>query len=144
MSVYVYRAYDSAGRLLYIGYTNNPVSRFMSHRSQGSTWLPYAASVSWEPHSTRRAGLAAESAAIEAERPPYNERGNRAGRAVPDSEMADIALMDLLRGAPGRVETVYDRKRDAMRALRARGSVGMTTLPIPPLEAVHAARGAES
>lgn len=117
---YVYRAYDSAGRLLYIGCTNNPVSRFKSHRSQGSMWLPYAASVTWEPHPTRAAGFAAESAAIEAECPPYNERGNLTARDVPDSEMTDIALMDLLRDAPGRVETVYDRKRDAMRSLAAR------------------------
>lgn len=43
-SYFVYRAYDGAGRLLYVGCTNNPAARMSAHAA-GSLWYTYSVRV---------------------------------------------------------------------------------------------------
>lgn len=80
---FVYRCYDAAGRLLYIGCTSNVARRMSDHRSspnKASRWLRVSmASFTVEgPFPSRTAGLAAEASAIQAEQPLFNlqERAN--------------------------------------------------------------------
>lgn len=77
----VYRHYDAAGCLLYVGCSSDPHSRFVNHKCS-SPWAFRVATISLEWFDDRATALAAEKAAIEAERPPYNSSlGGRRGRA---------------------------------------------------------------
>ena len=78
---YVYRLYDAAGGLLYIGCTEDVEGRIYMHLTQGaSTFAPtlhthydhYTA----EEHPNAREAHAAEVAAIRAECPPLNLHHN--------------------------------------------------------------------
>jgi predicted GIY-YIG superfamily endonuclease len=69
----VYRAFDGAGQLLYVGCTSEPKVRVAAHRTS-APWYPQAARWTYEPHPDRKAALAAEAAAIRAERPLHNVR----------------------------------------------------------------------
>lgn len=77
MSAYVYRCYDVDGDLIYIGCTSNVKKRIATHLRGGkaaSRWLAVSM-VRHEvegPFADRAAALAAESAAISAERPVFN------------------------------------------------------------------------
>ncbi|MDP4501032.1 GIY-YIG nuclease family protein [Nonomuraea turcica] len=76
----LYRLYDAADQLLYVGIGGNPGRRFEQHRS-GKPWWGKVARVTLEHHPTRESALAAEVVAIQVERPRYNI----AGRAEPAS-----------------------------------------------------------
>jgi hypothetical protein len=71
---WLYRLYDAADVLLYVGVTDNlPRDRFNRHgRRHG--WWPEVSTVDLEPHRAIWLALAAERAAIKAERPLYNKR----------------------------------------------------------------------
>lgn len=71
MSACVYRFYDVAGSLLYIGYSSELLTRLTGHRLQ-SPWFPKVATVKVEHYATREEAKLAEKAAIECERPRYN------------------------------------------------------------------------
>ena len=73
----LYRAYDEAGRLLYIGISFSCVRRADQHR-QNSKWFRLLATFKVEKHPTREAALVAERQAIQAEKPIYNVSHNRA------------------------------------------------------------------
>ncbi|MFE7947388.1 GIY-YIG nuclease family protein [Streptomyces sp. NPDC057426] len=76
----LYRMYDQADRLLYIGITCNTSQRWDSHRAL-SPWWPLVARKELTVYPDRRAALVAETAAIGAEAPSYNVSSNpRAGR----------------------------------------------------------------
>lgn len=70
---YVYRAFDAAGELLYIGCTIKPSSRFTQHQSE-KDWWPEVASITLECHESREAALSVERVAIAKERPRLNRR----------------------------------------------------------------------
>lgn len=70
----VYRHYDDAGRLLYIGACGNPRKRLSSHVSQ-SKWFRQIVRVEIEWFDDGDAALAAELAAIRTENPVHNVRG---------------------------------------------------------------------
>lgn len=73
--VAVYRFFDSAGVLLYVGKTRNPTARWKTHASTKSWWSEVTKSViDW--HSSEKAALAAETDAIATEHPRYNVAGN--------------------------------------------------------------------
>ena len=73
-SVLIYRLYDEAGDLLYIGTTRRwLVDRLTQHR-RTQPWWPEVASVSLERQRTPWDALDVERAAIKAERPRYNKR----------------------------------------------------------------------
>lgn len=67
----VYRHYDADGRLLYIGCSCDPFSRFAVHRSV-SSWAHDVANMSVEWFPDRETALCAEKAAILTEKPPHN------------------------------------------------------------------------
>lgn len=76
----LYRFYDDAGGLLYVGITHRIGERFAAHRG-ASSWYDLAARVALERHPTREAALKAERDAIIAERPRWNVVHNRRAAA---------------------------------------------------------------
>lgn len=82
MSGYVYRCYDAADQLIYIGSTSNIEKRMRVHRahqrSRASAWLR-ACMVRYEvtEYDSRAAALDAERDAIAAEAPVLNTQGRR-------------------------------------------------------------------
>ncbi|GGU13099.1 GIY-YIG nuclease family protein [Streptomyces violascens] len=70
----LYRLYDSADRLLYVGVTKDPSTRFAAHRSD-KPWWPQVARREETWHPTRNKACEAESAAIWNEAPLYNQAG---------------------------------------------------------------------
>lgn len=67
----LYRFFDQTGALLYVGITNNPGRRWSQHQGD-KPWWHDVARIEMEPHPDRPTVLAAERAAIAAERPRYN------------------------------------------------------------------------
>lgn len=78
----LYRFYDANSVLLYIGITNNPPARFRQHRGAKS-WWDAVANIKLETCGSRDALLAAERAAIKAEKPKYNIAMNCAEKPKP-------------------------------------------------------------
>jgi predicted GIY-YIG superfamily endonuclease len=70
----VYRAYDDAGQLLYVGFSERYRHRLAEHERK-SQWWPEAREVRLLFFVDREAALLDEAVAIRQERPIYNERG---------------------------------------------------------------------
>ena len=104
----LYRLFNEAGELLYIGITVNPEVRWASHRCAQSWWNEVARKdLQWL--TNRAEALAAEAAAIPVERPRYN----RSGLALQTPAARDETVACL--GAPQpRVVTAADM-RHALR-----------------------------
>lgn len=67
----VYRLYDEAGALLYIGSAYDPTERCKAHREK--PWWPQVARRTEEWFGHRNAAFTAESAAIRKEAPMFNQ-----------------------------------------------------------------------
>jgi hypothetical protein len=77
---HLYRHFDEAGKLLYVGISLNAVSRLVGHKSN-SPWIWSVARVEVETFPTRGEAEAAEREAIRAERPLFNStHGDKALR----------------------------------------------------------------
>lgn len=72
----LYRLFDEAGVLLYIGVAGNPGRRFEQHAS-GKAWWGQVAACRLAHYSSRPEALAAERQAILAEHPRFNITHNR-------------------------------------------------------------------
>lgn len=70
----LYRLFDSAGVLLYVGISDNLKVRFADHAAS-KPWWPDVARRTIELHTVRSAAEAAEDAAIKAEHPVHNLAG---------------------------------------------------------------------
>lgn len=74
--MWLYRMFDAAGVLLYIGQTKNPEQRIAGWYSRASNppyhWFAAVVRIEWQQYPDRVSVLAAEKAAIETERPRYN------------------------------------------------------------------------
>lgn len=79
----LYRFFAEDGELLYVGITSNPARRFAQHGSD-KEWWEEVAEIRMERLPSREAVLAAERAAIIAERPRYNVV-HANGASAPDS-----------------------------------------------------------
>lgn len=80
-STALYRFYDAADRLLYVGITGDPADRWARHAAEKPWWPDVARhSVEWLP--SREVALAAEAAAIVAEGPLHNVAGTPRQRAA--------------------------------------------------------------
>lgn len=92
----VYRAFDAAGDLLYVGCTSNIKSRFAYHRHDKPEWLALSAKIDTEPYPDPVSAYAAEEQAILAERPRFNRV---------------VGAHDLIEGDPrhGKAGTYYKR-----------------------------------
>lgn len=71
MKTCLYRHFDSADKLLYVGISLNSIKRLQQHRFN-SNWFLQIARVEIEWHSTRVAALTAEAIAIARENPMWN------------------------------------------------------------------------
>lgn len=104
----VYRFYDAAGSLLYVGATRIPQRRWSQHASRQSWWTDVARkTIRW--HQTKEAALAAEKEAIRTEHPRYNIIHVRASGP----------LADMLREAGAELKTkraILDAKLQEARA----------------------------
>lgn len=107
----LYRAFNQAGRLLYVGVTDNLAQRKEAHRCS-SPWAKLAERWTTEAFATRAAALAAERAAIRSEHPIYNISGRplatvprqaveaRYGSRSWDRSQHEAALLTPLYGPP--------------------------------------------
>lgn len=77
----VYRLYDVAGTLLYIGSAYDPVKRSRAHRDK--PWWPQVARREDEWHPTREAAYIAETEAIRQGPPPGNKISGPGAVAMP-------------------------------------------------------------
>ncbi len=80
----LYRFFDAANRLLYVGIAGNPGRRFSEHGKDKGWWTNVARST-MEHFATRDAALTAERAAIIDEKPVHNVVHNR-GHRTPTPE----------------------------------------------------------
>jgi len=71
----VYTARDSAGNILYIGISNQSMTR-LAHHSRLSEWWPFVAGLDIEHHPTRTSALDRESSLIAEHTPPFNRDQN--------------------------------------------------------------------
>lgn len=71
---WIYRVFDAGDRLLYVGCTTDPHTRFSAHKKR-SAWYPDAVRCEWDPVLGREAALIAERRAIRNELPIFNVRG---------------------------------------------------------------------
>lgn len=85
----LYRFYDAADQLLYVGITNNPGHRWKKHASD-KPWWSDVTRAELEHHPNRDAALAAERAAIVQEHPLHNVIHNRRPHATPELVAADM------------------------------------------------------
>src|SRR6185369_1982919 len=69
----LYRHWDAAGSLLYVGITGNLATRLRGHR-QTASWFPKIANITLQHFPDKDTLLAAERRAIAEEDPPYNKR----------------------------------------------------------------------
>ena len=69
----VYRFYDAEDRLLYVGVTDAPGTRFADHRRKSWWKLAVRNTIVW--HDRRRDALVEEASAIANERPIHNTAG---------------------------------------------------------------------
>lgn len=93
-STHLYRHFDAAGQLLYVGISISTVARLVQHRDSAS-WFAEIARVTVEKFETRRGALLAEAAAILNECPLFN-------RQLPIS--SDIARATSVKAGGTRVE----------------------------------------
>ena len=76
---WLYRMYNAAGDLLYIGITVNPKQRLALWRSRGSNpWFSAVTSICWRQYPDRWKASCAEEDAIKAEHPRHNVLHRRA------------------------------------------------------------------
>ena len=102
----LYRAFDSAGRLLYVGISHDALLRIGQHC--GRTWARHAASITFERFDSRAEAAAAELAAIRNEDPVFNMAGRPQTRWLqwlaaypsgdPDEIDADALANEVLAG----------------------------------------------
>lgn len=91
---FLYRLYDRTDTLLYIGITNDPKARFKWHRKNQPWWCDVDQSKTRiDFHATRDSALSAETKAIKAENPLYNDQHNLTVD-TPQSFAADAAVRD--------------------------------------------------
>lgn len=92
----LYRAYDKAGQLLYVGVSCRGIRRFDEHAKR--PWWQTVAAIKVEHFHDRKAAFDAESLAITAEAPVHNRAGvptrtcgvpTRAGLGLPCRHLTD-------------------------------------------------------
>jgi excinuclease UvrABC nuclease subunit len=107
---YVYRAYNEAGDLLYVGSTHELGTRMDAHASQ-STWWADAKRLTFTTYSSRADAYLAELGAIRCEYPRWNIRDR--AKDHPDGKARawwDVALL-----YPTASEVIQARARRMVR-----------------------------
>lgn len=99
----LYRLYDTADRLLYVGITNDPKERMKAHAGD-KDWWPSVCTRDFEWFASREEAAAAEVIAIREEQPAHNRTHNTWGVLV----LLPAAAEDTLRPQP-KLVTVDER-----------------------------------
>lgn len=77
----LYRHFDAAGNLLYVGISLNTVARLSQHK-RNARWYEQIVRIDIERFRSRTEALAAEDRAIEVEKPLHNIAKNRSARSA--------------------------------------------------------------
>lgn len=118
----LYRFYDAAERLLYVGITDSVEARFAAHRDK--FWWPEVARHTIEWIDTRQSAEAAEKAAMREERPLWNvqsspwiavtdEHGDPEVVARPTTRSVAIRVPDGMWEVHGEICQLLDTNRTA-------------------------------
>lgn len=83
----VYKYYDAANRLIYIGITAQRIGRQVQH-NDSSEWWPYVARQEIEHYPSRADARAVERGLIELHRPPFNKQHNDRWEDVREAYLA--------------------------------------------------------
>lgn len=111
---YVYRLFDDAGRLIYIGSTMEPEGRVEHHR-KNMWWGPQIKRMSFKVYPDRQSGIEAEAHAIRTENPRWNINHRSYGSA----SWTEQTYMDFITAMENAQEFKTDfRKRRIERAKR--------------------------
>jgi predicted GIY-YIG superfamily endonuclease len=120
-STALYRFYDAAGRLLYVGVTGDPADRWARHAAEKPWWPDVARhAVQWLP--SREAALSAEAAAITVEAPLHNVAGTPRQRVATtafhseEHESARHPAVAAVRAALRALERIEDAEERALVA----------------------------
>ncbi len=97
----VYRHFDEADRLLYVGRSRNPIARMNGHRGH-SEWFTKIAKMTIEKFDSLEAATQAEADAIKAEKPAHNvqhakPRNPRSPAPLPRMPAYDLSEWELTR-----------------------------------------------
>jgi predicted GIY-YIG superfamily endonuclease len=96
-AVIVYRAYDEAGELLYIGMTSDVQLRMVDHHAQHYTrhWAERVTRIETETHPDRRTASWAKRRLIAELHPTFNRRGVGVRQLTPENctHCKDISLV---------------------------------------------------
>lgn len=84
----VYRVYDAADRLLYVGRTSNLRKRLIQHK-RTAAWFPFHARVEQTPYPGFVGAALAEIKAIRDEHPLFNRDDRTTKPAAIDADVAD-------------------------------------------------------
>lgn len=122
----LYRHFDEAGNLLYVGISLNAVARLSQH-AQGSTWAGDIRRVTVEMFSARKPALVAEANAIKSERPRFNKKHSVRPKHTSSSD-AGIKPPD----PPG---------DEWMMSISANRYVGYRSLPPPDAQIIYFRNG---
>lgn len=95
-SSFLYRLWDDAGYLLYVGVTSDLLGRFRTHHER-QPWAWQVAGHTVEEYPDRPSALAAETVAIRDERPRYNARKSASPYPERWQEPEPPQRLDLLR-----------------------------------------------
>ncbi len=118
----VYRLYDEADQLLYVGMTGNPDARFGQH-SVIKEWWPQVVRREIEWHPTREIAASAEKEAVRREDPRWNvhlrEPRRSTGSSNASSPEEDAVLFARFKEAQGVIKATNPVMREAAtQALR--------------------------
>ncbi len=114
MKTALYRHFDAAGRLLYVGISLNTIQRTAQHK-HGARWFARIARIDIEWLESRAAALTAEAIAIAKEAPECNvmrPKGARQPQRPPDRGFG------VRHTRTGRINGWYARQADAEHMLR--------------------------
>lgn len=91
----LYRHFDAAGRLLYVGISWSVLVRMMTHERE-ARWFDQVATITVAHFEDRVQALAAEARAIEQEKPVYNIAGKPQWElaAPPPDDAAEMAKLE--------------------------------------------------
>ena len=132
----LYRLYDNAGELLYIGIAEHWPSRMKQHARE-KAWFPQVAELRLEKHEDRASAEVAEVAAIKAEEPRHNIAHN--WRPSADAEVqfqrfkkSQCLRLDLADDLAMRVEYFQRVAGVAPATITVRGHVNRHRLIVDP------------
>lgn len=120
MCHYLYRHFNDAGELLYVGVTMSVFKRTSEHEDR--EWFPTVRTITVEVFETRDAVLAAEVDAIKAEGPIYNIRSSTQRKPLPVRRPMP-SLFDLSPSERKKKKAISDEDVAEIRASREAAAI---------------------